>query len=180
MKTFLTTAFVIAVSGVYAQIYMGETCKIAFFSETKLENIDAANTVAKPVLNSTTGDFAVRASQNAFMFKSSFMQEHYNENYMESETYPYATFTGKINETVDYHKNGTYNVTITGKLDMHGVSLPRTITGTITVKDQKLVLNAAFDVKVADHKIKVPALYSEKIAESVHVTFYAEMLPVKK
>lgn len=163
-----------------AQLYVGEKSNISFFSETKLENIDATNTLAKPVFNSKNGAFAIKALQTDFVFKSSFMQEHYNENYMESEKFPYATFTGKVNEQIDYTKNGKYNVTVTGNLDMHGVSVPRTINGTIEVKDGGvLIMGSKFDVKVADHHIKVPSLYIEKIAEVIQVSFNAE-LHVKK
>lgn len=165
---------------VNAQIYVGEKSKIMFFSEAKLENIDAVNTVAKPVFNSKTGDFVIKAAQNAFVFKSALMQEHFNENYMESEKYPYATFKGKVKENIDYSKDGEYDITMVGTLDMHGVELPRTITGKMIIKGSTIIMDAKFDVKVADHKIKVPSLYVEKIAEVVQVTFHAELSPMKK
>jgi hypothetical protein len=164
----------------FSQIYVGEKCKITFFSETKLENIDATNSVTKPVFNSKTGDFVIQAQQNAFVFKSAFMQEHYNENYMESEKFPYAKFTGKVKETIDYTKDGEYKVTMDGTLDMHGVALPRTISGTIIVKGGTITMDSKFDVKVADHKIKVPSLYVEKIAEVINVTFHTDMVVFKK
>jgi hypothetical protein len=163
-----------------SQIYVGDKCKISFFSATALENIDATNSVAKPVFNPKTGDFVVKAQQTAFIFKSAFMQEHYNENYVESEKFPYATFKGKVKETIDYTKNGTHPVTVEGNLDMHGVELPRTINGTVTIKDGIITMDSKFDVKVADHKIKVPSLYVEKIAENIQVTFHAEMIVFKK
>ncbi len=163
-----------------AQIYIGEKCSIKFFSETKMENIDAENKVTKPVFNAANGSFAVQASHTGFMFKSSFMQEHYNENYMESEKFPYAKFTGKVKETIDYSKNGKHEVSIEGKLSMHGVELPRTINGTIDVKDGVITMDSKFDVKVADYKIKVPSLYAEKIAEIIQVTFHSEMTAAKK
>jgi len=180
MKKIFAICLLALVTKSYSQIYIGNKCKIAFFSETKLENIDATNSVAKPVFNSKTGDFVIQAQQTAFVFKSAFMQEHYNENYVESEKYPNATFKGKVKETIDYSKDGVYNVTMEGTLDMHGVTLPRTITGTITVKGETITMDSKFDVKVADHKIKVPSLYVEKIAEVVQVTFHAEMIPYKK
>ena len=159
---------------------MGDKSKITFFSATALENIDATNAVTKPVFNSKTGDFVIKAQQNAFVFKSAFMQEHYNENYVESEKFPFATFKGKVKEVVDYSKDGSHTVTMEGTLDMHGVELPRTITGTIVVKGGVITMDSKFDVKVADHKIKLPALYSEKIAENVQVTFHTEMIVFKK
>lgn len=165
---------------VQSQIYMGQKCIITFFSETKLENIDATNTVTKPVFNSKNGSFAIKAQQTSFVFKSAFMQEHYNENYIESEKFPFATFTGKVNEAIDYAVPGKYDVTITGNIDMHGVQVPRTIKGTIEVKDGIIIMDSKFDVKVADHKIKVPSLYVEKIAEIIQVSFNAELALVKK
>ena len=163
-----------------AQIYIGEKCKITFFSAAKLENIDATNSITKPVFNAKTGDFAIKASQNAFIFKSSLMQEHYNENYMETEKYPYATFKGKINEAIDYTVDGIHPVTMTGKLDLHGVELPRTINGTVTVKDGKINMESSFEVIVAEHNVKVPNLYVNNIAEKVKVTFNADMVVLKK
>lgn len=180
MKKVLVTGLLAMNLYGYTQIYVGEKCKITFFSETKLENIDATNSVTKPVFNSKTGDFVIQAAQNAFVFKSAFMQEHYNENYMESEKFPYAKFIGKVKETIDYSKDGTYNVTMEGTLDMHGVTLPRTITGTINIKGGTISMDSKFEVKVADHKIKVPSLYVEKIAEVIQVTFHADMIVFKK
>jgi len=178
-KLFIIFALTLG-SKIHAQIYVGEKCKISFFSETKMENIDATNSVTKPIFNAESGVFAVQAQQTAFEFKSSFMQEHYNENYVESEKFPFATFKGKVKEVIDYKKEGAYNVTMEGTLDMHGVSLPRSIPGTITVKNGTIIMDSKFDVKVADHKIKVPSLYIEKIAEIIQVTFHTEMTPMKK
>lgn len=162
-----------------AQLFIGEKTKISFFSETKLENIDAVNVTTKPLFNSKNSTLAMKVLQTDFKFKSSFMEEHYNENYMESEKFPYATFIGKVNEVIDYAKDGTHQVTITGKLSMHGVELPRTISGTINVNKGVITMDSKFDVKVADHQIKVPSLYVAKIAEIIQVTFHTEMT-VKK
>lgn len=163
-----------------AQIYRGDKCRIKFFSETKMENIDAENKFTKPVFNTLDGHFIIEAQQTAFEFKSAFMQEHYNENYVESEKYPTAKFDGFVTEKIDYTIDGTYNVSIVGKLSMHGVELPRTITGTLIIKGGIITMDSKFDIKVADYKIKVPSLYVEKIAEVIQVTFHTEMAPIKK
>jgi polyisoprenoid-binding protein YceI len=137
------------------------------------------NTNIKPLFNIKTGAFAIMAKQTEFKFKSAFMQEHYNENYVESEKFPFATFTGKVNEVIDYTKEGTHQVTMTGKLSMHGVDMQRTISGTIAVSNGVITMDSKFDVVVADHKIKVPSLYVAKIAEIINVTFHTEMTPKK-
>ena len=163
-----------------AQIYTSKKCNVKFFSETKMENIDAENKVTRPILNTKDGHFIVQIFHTGFIFKSAFMQEHYNENYMESEKYPDAKFDGLLVEKIDYTKDGTYTVSIAGKLSMHGVELPRTISGTIVIKGEVITMDSKFDIKVADYKIKVPSLYVEKIAENIQVTFHSEMTPMKK
>ena len=163
-----------------AQIYTSQSCSLSFFSATVMENIDATNKNAHVLLNIKNNNIAIKASQTLFIFKSSFMQDHYNENYMESEKYPLTTFSGKINEQIDYTKNAKYDVTVTGILNMHGVDQTRTINGTLEVKDGIIIIDSKFDVRVADHKIKVPSLYVEKIAEIIQVTFHTELIPYKK
>ncbi len=176
MKNTLTFLFaVLFIIGVKAQLYIGDKTKLAFFSATSLENIDAVNTNIKPLFNINTGAFAIMAKQTEFKFKSAFMQEHYNENYVESEKFPFATFTGKVNEVIDYTIDGTHQVTMTGKLSMHGVEVQRTINGTIVIAKGEIIMDSKFDVIVADHKIKVPSLYVAKIAEIINVTFHTEM-----
>jgi hypothetical protein len=180
MKKLLLAVFLPLSLNISAQIYSSKVCILSFFSATVMENIDATNKDAHVLLNTSNNNIAVKASQTLFIFKSAFMQEHYNENYMESEKYPLTTFSGKINEPIDYSTNGKYDVTVTGILNMHGVDQSRTINGTIEVQDGKIILDSKFDVKVADHKIKVPSLYVEKIAEVIQVTFHSELEPYKK
>ena len=168
---------ILALAGsLQAQIYMGRICRISFFSEASLENIDATNSTTTPVLNAKNGTVALKALQNAFIFKSSLMQEHYNENYVESEKYPFATFTGKINEAIDYSKDQVNQVTVTGLLDMHGVSKEQTVQGSLEVKGNTLVFNATFMVSLADYRIKVPSLYFDKIAKTIKVTISTELV----
>ncbi len=179
MKNIILVTVLIFSLKVNSQVYNSEKCTLKFFSEAKLENIDALNSKGTTLLNTSNGNFAVKATQTDFVFKSSFMQEHYNENYMESEKFPQATIIGKVNETIDYKANGTYSVTITGKLNIHGVEQPRTINGTIVVKDGKIIMDSKFDVKLVDHKIKVPTSVIEKIAEVIQVTYHSELVPKK-
>ena len=98
------------------------------------------------------------------------MQEHFNENYMESERYPYATFKGTINENIDFNKPGIYEVSASGVLNVHGVNQKRTLKGKLQIADSGLTVNTQFDVLLADHKIKVPRLVFNKIAEKIAVT----------
>jgi hypothetical protein len=164
----------------FSQVYMAKTCEVTFFSEAPMENIEAKNTSARPILNTATNDIAVRIPINGFVFEKPLMQEHFNENYMESSKYPNATFKGKINETIDYTKDGTHKVTSTGKLDIHGVEKDRTLDGTLTIKGGVITLASQFNVKLADHKIEIPSLVGNKIAEVVLVKLNSQLEPYKK
>jgi polyisoprenoid-binding protein YceI len=158
-----------------AQIYMGKKTKVDFFSATAMENISATDTVATTILNSKTGDVVAQIVVKGFHFPNALMEEHFNENYMESDKFPKATFVGKIQEKVDYTKDGVTNITMKGKLNVHGVEKERTFTGTITIKGGKATVDCKFDIKLADHNIKIPEAVGQKIAESVAVTFHTEM-----
>ena len=107
------------------------------------------------------------------------MQEHFNEKYMESDKNPKSTFKGKINEKIDFTKDGEYNVTVTGKLNIHGVEQDRTISGKVIVKEGKIQLLTSFKVKNADHKVEIPKIVSAKIAEELDVKVDALLLPKK-
>jgi polyisoprenoid-binding protein YceI len=107
------------------------------------------------------------------------MEEHFNEKYMESEKYPNSIFSGKINETIDYTKDGSYDVTVTGKLNIHGVEQLRTFKGKVMVKDQSIQLISDFKVKLADHNIDIPKLVVAKIAEVIDVHVDTTLIPKK-
>src|ERR1051326_6586648 len=136
-----------------AQIFMGKTCEISFFSAASLENITATNKTTKPIINANNGDVFIKISIQGFEFANALMKEHFNENYMESEKIPNATFKGKINEKVDYTKDGTQKITVTGKLEIHGVAKDRTIDATLTVKGGVVTVDAKFNVALKDHNI---------------------------
>ena len=130
MKKLLVLIITIAANtGMFAQIYIAKTCEISFFSSSPLENIEAINKAAKPLLNIATNDIQIKIAISAFVFAKPLMQEHFNENYMESDKFPNAIFKGKINEKLDWTKDGEYKVTVTGKLSIHGVEKDRTIDG---------------------------------------------------
>src|SRR5690606_20642064 len=109
---------------IQAQIYTAKpgSTMISFFSEAPLENIEAVNKSATIVLKTSDNDLQMSISIQNFKFKNALMEEHFNENYMETNKYPKAVFRGKINEKVDYAKEGEQKVSVTGKMEIHGVT----------------------------------------------------------
>lgn len=153
---------------------------ISFFSKAPLEDIEAENKGAVVVFKTSTSDLQIRITIQNFKFKNQLMEEHFNENYMESEKFPNCEFKGKINETVDYTKDGEAKVTVTGKLTLHGVTKDVTIPGTLTKAGNDIKMNTKFRIKVSDYDIKVPSMYVKNIAEEVDVTFTTTLEPFQK
>ncbi|MBX7109429.1 MAG: YceI family protein [Chitinophagales bacterium] len=160
-------------------VFLSSSGTVSFFSETPVENIDATSNQVVGAVNVKTKSIFFKAKITTFAFKKALMQEHFNENYLESDKFPYSTFNGIINEPVDFSKDGDYKVTVTGTLNLHGVDQSRTIPGNITVKDGSLILSGEFMVKLADHDITIPTVVTQNIAETVKVKVQATLLPVK-
>lgn len=161
-------------------IFSTKNGEFSFYSKAPMEDIEAKNTNVTSLINVNNNEVVVRVPVTQFQFSNKLMQQHFNENYMESERYPYATFKGKINEIVDFKKPGIYNVSSTGVLNLHGVNNKRTINGKLTVKDMGLALETKFDILLEDYKIDIPKLVFKKIAEKVNVTASMNYSPYKK
>ncbi len=123
---------------------------------------------------------AVLMNMRDFDFPNELMEEHFNENYMESAKYPKATFKGKLDQPVDFSENGRYELSVSGTFEVHGVSQPRTLRGTLIVQDDKISMDSKFDVALVDHKIKVPKLVFVKIAQIIEVRASYVLVPYSK
>ena len=161
----------------YARRYMTRTGKVSFYSGTPMENIEGVNNQTASVLDSKSGDVIFQVPVKSFKFDRALLEEHFNENYMESDKYPKSDFKGKIADigNVNFSKDGSYKVNATGKLTMHGVTKDVSVPGTITVKGKAVVLNASFKVVPGDYGIKIPSLVKEKIAREIEVTVNSDL-----
>ncbi len=159
-------------------LFSTATGEVSFFSETPLENIEAVNKKTGCIINATSGELAVQMRITDFNFPNKLMQEHFNENYLESEKYPTAVFKGKFKEQVDLQVEGTYPVTADGSMTIHGVTKPVSIKGTVMSSGNQLKLDFKFQVKPEDYKVEVPSLVVTKIAENLDVS--GKMTLVKK
>jgi hypothetical protein len=164
-----------------AQIYMGKTCDISFFSKGPIEDIYAINKSTKPILNTANNEIAIKITIKGFVFDDKLMEEHFNEKYLESDKYPYAVFKGKINEKIDdFKKEGIHNVTVTGKLNMHGVEKEITVNAIATIKDQIVAFETKFIITIKDYNIEVPKLVMANIGETMEVTVKGNLAEYKK
>lgn len=172
-KIFLASIIILCIfSGAEAQKYLTKTGKIRFFSDSPLEKIEAVNNQVNAVLDVSTGDMAFKVLIKSFNFEKALMQEHFNENYMESDKFPNSTFVGKVLNIseMDFSKNAKYTAQVEGTLTIHGVSRPIQTTGTLEAKDGKILGKAVFIVNVKDYDIKIPSAVVKNIAENIEIT----------
>lgn len=182
MKSLLLFLFSVSLSlaAVSQDVYLDSHTMMSFFSSTPVEDISAKSEQGVGAINVKTKDVFFKVPMKTFVFKKALMQEHFNENYVESEKFPYSTFKGVINEDIDFTKDGTYKVTVTGALTVHGVAQNRTIPGVIVIKDKSIDVTCDFDVKVAEHDIDIPTLVVTNIAEVIAVKIHGVLEPAKK
>ena len=156
--------------------------KINFFSETTVENIDANNNEVFSMLDEQKNELAFQVLNTGFKFKKALMQEHFNENYMESTRFPKSSFQGNITDPskINFNKAGTYNVVVAGNLSMHGVTNKVSFPAVIHVEDNKISGESKFDVKLADYGIKIPSVVAKQLSETVTVSVNCVYEPFKR
>jgi polyisoprenoid-binding protein YceI len=180
MKTkILLLLLIVAFQSVQAQKLVSKNSHVWFVSNTPLENIEAHNRQAVSILDPGTGELLFNLLVKSFEFKVALMQEHFNENYMESDKYPKSAFKGKIinNSVIDYKKDGVYVAEVTGDLTIHNVTKSVNTKGTIEVKGGSVTARAEFTVKPSDYNITIPALVENKIAKEVQISVEATYSP---
>ncbi len=181
MKKIVLTlcAAVVATTGVFAQKYMTRTAKISFdaTAQGSPEDIMAVNNEVANILDAKTGDLVFQAPVKSFKFERALMQEHFNENYMESDKYPKAEFKGVVTtiSTVNFTTDGSYDVKVSGKLTIHGVTNDVSVPGTVAVSGSSVTLKAKFNVKLADYKIAVPGVVADKVGKQATVAIESSL-----
>ena len=173
MKYFLIVSLLTcAFFSAHGQRLMDREGHVTFYSKAPLEDITAENRQAMAVLDASNGQVAVSMLMRGFEFEKSLMQEHFNENYIESDKYPKATFAGTIKDydPADLKKNDKVSKAVIGEITVHGVTRPLNALIFLENKEGVLHVQTRFKVRVADHQIKIPSLVVKNIAEVVEVT----------
>lgn len=179
MKIILTILLLVATTSLKAQIFLTRNGFIGFYSTTPLEDIKAENKQVYAVIETAKKILAFTLLVKGFEFPKKLMQEHFNENYIESDRFPKASFTGDYTGNVDIRKNGVYPVTVQGQLTLHGITKPVKVPATIEVQNDKLIGSCNFQITPGDFEIKIPALVREKIAKQIDVRVQVDCVPTK-
>lgn len=145
-------------------------------SVPSFEEVKAKNTTVTAILNTDNGEIAALALVKGFRFKNALMEEHFNENYIESDDFPKATFKGVL---VDFDvENLQKEYIIKGKLSLHGKSKEIQTKGILTKDGNTISISSTFTAKPEDFDIKIPGIVSKKIADDISVSL--NFLLIKK
>jgi polyisoprenoid-binding protein YceI len=153
----------------FCQNYMTKTGFIGFYSKTSLEDVTAENNQVYAVLDPASHHIAFAVLLKGFIFPKELMQEHFNENYVESDKFPKATFSGACSGDMDLSKDGTYQIVIKGDLNLHGVTKPIETTALLVVKNDRIQAVSAFKLKPEDFNISIPSIVRDKISGEISV-----------
>ena len=167
----LTLICVFALHTAAAQVYLTRNGTIRFFSEAPLENIEAVNRQVMSALNTENGEFVFRLNILSFLFDKALMQEHFNDNFMESHNYPNASFQGTIGgiDDIDFAVPGSYDVVVKGDLTIKDVTRTVEEQGTLIVGDEMITGKAVFVIRLEEYNVSIPRRYVRNIASEIEV-----------
>ncbi|PTX11336.1 YceI-like domain-containing protein [Pontibacter mucosus] len=161
--------------------YATKTGHIWFFSDAPLEDIEAHNRKVVSILDTNSGELVFSVPMNEFQFRKKLMQTHFNENYVESDKYPKASFKGKVIniKDVNLQQNAAYKVRVQGVLNIHGRNKDIDTVGVLEVKDGRLYGKSTFSVTPQEFDIRIPRLVRNNIARRIDIYVDITYEPLK-
>jgi hypothetical protein len=177
----LTIILLLILSSLFAQegkFFSTVSGTINFKSDAPFELIKASSKELVGLLDTDKKTFAFKVKITTFQgFNSALQREHFNENYMESNNFPDASFGGKVIEDIDFTKDGDYSVRAKGNLMVHGITQERIIKVDLNIKQGKINVRSAFSVMLSDHNIPIPKVVKDKLASEIKVDVNAVLVP---
>ena len=173
VRLITSIVFLFSTTHLFAQQYLSNNGEISFFSNAPMEDISAQNNKVSAIYDSDTKELVFQLNIIDFVFPNSLMQEHFNENYLESDIYPKSTFTGKIiNQDVA-------QTTVEGDLTIHGKTNKVKVEGDLNQENNTVNISSNFTVRLEDYDIKIPKLVMFKIAEMIDVKVTIELKEIE-
>lgn len=184
MKNLLIMAIaVLGATAGFSQRYYTKSGQINFdaTSPSSPEKIEGVNRSATCVVDAKTGNMQFAALMKGFAFERALMEEHFNENYVESDKFPKAEFKGELKniDKVDFTKDGTHTVKVKGKLTMHGESKEIETDAKINIQNGKIKATTELNVLLSDYKVSIPGLVADKVSKTVRITVACSLEPLK-
>ncbi len=162
--------------------FFTKTGYIDFYSKSPMEDISAKNEQASSIFDAQTGKMVIAVLMKSFRFEKALMEEHFNENYVESDLYPKASFSGEITDfqNLNFVEGKPVKVTLSGQLSIHGVTRKVTEEGTITKTKDGYTADSQFYIKLDDYNVKIPSLVKDNISNNILITVKFSYLPMGK
>lgn len=181
-RTAILLFITLSINSIAQDKYFTRDGYISFFSSTPIEDIKAINENVSCIIDGNSGKIEVAVLMKAFQFKKALMEEHFNENYVESGKFPKATFKGELTnmDEINLKKDGTYKAIVIGSLTIHGETTEVKSEGKMEVNDGRVTLTSEFNVSPEDYAIEIPSVVRDKIAKDLVVTFKAELVPFNR
>ena len=176
-KIIFALTLLLSMQAIAQEKYLTKTGSIEFeASVPSFEEVAAKHNAVTALLNASNGEFATLVLVKGFRFKNALMEEHFNENYAESDQFPKATFKGILKDFSITNLNSISEYKINGELFFHGKTKAiEAVLVTITKKESIVTMTGTFTVKASDFDIKIPKIVRNKIAEEVVVNFNFEL-----
>ena len=176
MKHITLFVFFISIVGFSQVKYLTKSGVLNFEASVEtFEEIKASNSNVTAIFNASNGEFAALALVKGFRFKNALMEEHFNENYAESDEFPKAIFKGKLTDFSLETIQNTY--TINGTFSFHGVSQPvENVSVEVVASKNTFHFKGSFVISPNDFDIEIPNIVRSKIADIVTVVFDFELI----
>lgn len=173
--------FLVAGNAPAQERYFTKTGNIVFYSKAPLEDIEAKNRTVTAVLDTKSGAFQFSVQMKGFEFEKALMQQHFNANYVESDKYPRAEFRGEIanSAVVNYNKEGSYPVTVRGKLTIHNITREVQVPGIIKINGGKIDAASTFNIRLSDYNIGIPSPVKNKISNNIRIAVDTSLEPLR-
>lgn len=169
-----TMLSLLPVTGAAQSVYVSDTSAIRFFSRTPLENIEAVNHEGKSTLSPPAYEVQFQIPVSGFRFENKLMEKHFNSMYLETDKFPFASFKGRLSDSLDLSRDTVYLTRAMGILKLHGRDFAGEYEGRVESKDGRVSLQCTFPVRLEDHNIKVPGSVFHNIAQKIEVRVYFE------
>lgn len=183
LKLYIFNFFLLFSITISAQKYYTNTGITEFDgSKAAFEPIKAKNNSSISAINVSNGNIAALIKIKDFEFRLGLMQEHFNENYLESYKYPKSTFEGNIELSTGSIYDGNteifnyglvnenfMDIIIKGQLTIKGVTKDIIATGKIKKIKNDLNLISSFSIKLSDFNVRIPKVVFMKIDEVVKI-----------
>ena len=182
MRTLVLFIFIVLLAQPQCSFGQGDVYEVSkgaihFHSNAPQELIKASSAYLTGVVDTKNRSFFFKISIASFVgFNSPLQKEHFNENYLESDVFPFATFSGKIIEDIDLSKNGEYDIRAKGKMAIHGIEGQRLIKCHVVCRNGVVTVQSDFTVLLADHSIKIPRIVSDKLSPEINVSVNAVLV----